>query len=55
MAKYEYRDLKELKLLEKNPRKISKEQMDILVKSIQDNQDYFEARPIILSDRISHN
>jgi hypothetical protein len=51
MAKYEYRDLKELKLLEKNPRKISKEQMDILVKSIQDNQDYFEARPIILSNR----
>jgi hypothetical protein len=47
----EYRKLSELKKLPSNPRKISKEQMDKLVKSIQDNKDYFKARPIILSDR----
>lgn len=47
----EYRNLKDLKLLENNPRKISKESMEQLVKSITDNPDYFEARPIILSDR----
>ena len=34
-----------------NPRKISDSQFKILCKSIQDNISYFEARPIILSDR----
>jgi hypothetical protein len=47
----QYRKIKDLKLLESNPRKISSDQMDKLVKSITDNPDYFEARPIILSDR----
>lgn len=47
----EYRKLADLKKLENNPRKISKKDFDILVQSIRDNQDYFEARPILLSDR----
>lgn len=46
-----YRKVEELKKLENNPRTISDEQMQILKESIQNNPDYFEARPIILSDR----
>lgn len=47
----EYRNLSELKKLENNPRKISAKEFEILKKSIADNPDYFEARPILLSDR----
>ncbi len=47
----EYRKITELHKLDNNPRKISKKDFDILVKSIKDNPDYFEARPILLSDR----
>ena len=47
----EYRKLSEMKELPGNPRTIKKEQFEKLKKSIQDNQDYFEARPLILSDR----
>ena len=47
----EYKKIIDLCQLENNPRTITKENMDILVKSIQDNPDYFEARPIICSDR----
>ena len=47
----EYRKVTDLKLLENNPRTITEEQFDKLKKSIKDNKDYFEARPIILSDR----
>lgn len=46
-----YRKLEELKKLEDNPRTISAEQLQKLKESIQNNPDYFEARPIILSDR----
>lgn len=46
-----YRKLSELKELKGNPRKITRAEMDSLKKSIEDNQDYFEARPIILSNR----
>ena len=46
-----YRPLKSLTELEGNPRKIDKKQMDILVKSISENTEYFEARPLILSNR----
>ena len=46
-----YRKLEELKKLENNPRTISDEQLDKLKESIRNNPDYFEARPIILSDR----
>ena len=49
--KVEYKSLDELYHLEHNPRTITKENMDRLVKSIKDNPDYFEARPIICSDR----
>ena len=47
----EYRKLEDLRKLENNPRKISSEDFQILVKSIKDNPDYFEARPLLLSDR----
>lgn len=47
----EYKRLEELTELEGNPRIITKEKMTKLVESIKNNQDYFEARPIICSDR----
>lgn len=50
-AQVEYRPIKDLKELPGNPRTIKKDQFEKLKKSIQDNADYFEARPIILSDR----
>ena len=49
--KVEYRKIKDLCELEGNPRTINKEQFERLKKSIKDNPDYFEARPIILSNR----
>ena len=50
-AQVEYRPIAELKELPGNPRTIKKDQFEKLKQSIQDNADYFEARPIILSDR----
>ena len=50
-AQVEYRKLAELTELEGNPRIIKKEQFEKLKKSLKDNADYFEARPIILSNR----
>ena len=47
----EYRGLDELKKLENNPRTIKKKDFETLKKSVEENPDYFEARPIILSDR----
>lgn len=47
----EYRLVENLNELERNPRQISKENFDILKKSIENNPDYFEARPVILSNR----
>ena len=46
-----YRSTDEIYELMNNPRKITREQMKKLEQSIRDNPDYFEARPIILSDR----
>lgn len=46
-----YRKLKELHELDNNPRKITKDKFKILCQSIKDNKEYFEARPLILSDR----
>lgn len=46
-----YRKIKELRRLINNPRTISCEQLEILKESIVRNPDYFEARPLILSDR----
>ena len=46
-----YRKLTELHKLENNPRTIKDASFKSLCKSIQDNPDYFEARPVILSDR----
>lgn len=50
-AQVEYRPIKDLKELPGNPRTIKKDQFEKLKKSIKDNADYFEARPIILSNR----
>lgn len=49
-----YRSTETLKKLEDNPRTISEGQLQKLKESIQNNPDYFEARPIILSDRTGH-
>lgn len=46
-----YRKLEDLKKLEGNPRQIKKEDLERLKESIKNNGDYFEARPVILSDR----
>ena len=46
-----YRKPSELSPLETNPRKISDADLAILCSSLQKNADYFEARPLILSDR----
>lgn len=54
-AQVEYRPIKELKELPGNPRTIKKDQFEKLKESIKDNADYFEARPIILSNRTGEN
>lgn len=41
--------IKSLKLLENNPRKISKDQMEKLCKSIQDDPDFLFKRPILVN------
>jgi ParB-like chromosome segregation protein Spo0J len=46
-----YRKLSELKKLPRNPRIIKDGDFERLCTSIENNPDYFEARPIILSDR----
>lgn len=51
MIKAEYRKITDLHELENNPRTISNAQFEKLKKSITDNKDYFEARPIIVSNR----
>lgn len=48
---YQLRPLSELVKLENNPRRITDTDLAKLVQSIRDNQDYFQARPLILSDR----
>jgi hypothetical protein len=47
----QYRKLTDLKKLEGNPRIIRDKQFKTLCDSIRDNPKYFEARPVILSDR----
>ena len=49
--KMEYRKLKTLAKLENNPRLIKDKEFKTLCDSIRDNPEYFEARPLILSDR----
>lgn len=46
-----YRPLKELTELPGNPRQIGKAEFEQLCQSVERNPDYFEARPLILSDR----
>lgn len=53
--KIQYINVNDLKLLKNNPRKISKENLEKLKKSIKDNKDYFEARPLIISNRTGEN
>lgn len=47
----QYRKLTEIKKLEDNPRIIRDKQFKTLCDSIRDNPKYFEARPVILSNR----
>jgi ParB-like chromosome segregation protein Spo0J len=47
----QYRKLTEIKKLPGNPRIIRDKQFKTLCDSIRDNPKYFEARPIILSNR----
>jgi len=47
----QYRKIKDLKKLEGNPRIIKEKQFKTLCDSIRDNKEYFEARPLILSNR----
>jgi len=47
----QYRKLKDLKKLENNPRIIRDKQFQNLVASIKENPKFFEARPLILSNR----
>lgn len=53
--KAEYLSLSELVKLENNPRTIKKADFEKLKTSIKSNPDYFEARPIICSDRTGKN
>lgn len=46
-----YRKIDEVKKLEDNPRKISTDELEKLKESLKNNPDYFEARPLILSNR----
>lgn len=50
-AKVVYRPVNTLNELEGNPRVIKKDQFEKLKESISKNEDFFEARPCILSDR----
>lgn len=48
---YELRPIENLVKLENNPRRITDTDLAKLVQSVRDNPDYFQARPLILSDR----
>lgn len=50
-AQIEYKPLGALRELPGNPRTIKKDQFEKLKTSLRNNADYFEARPLILSDR----
>lgn len=47
----QYRKVEEIAKLEGNPRKIQESEVKRLMESIQRLPDYFEAHPIVLSDR----
>lgn len=51
MQQTKYRKTSELKSLPNNPRLIKDAEFERLCRSIEDNPDYFLARPLILSDR----
>lgn len=48
----EYRNINDIRELPGNPRTIKKQQFKTLCKSVEQNKEYFEARPLILSNRI---
>ena len=49
--KVEYRAVADLEKWEDNPRTISKSELESLKQSLKEDPDYFEGRPILLSDR----
>ena len=50
-----YINTNDLELLDRNPRYITKDNFNKLKKSIKENADYFEARPLIVSNRTGKN
>jgi len=55
MIKIDYVSVDSIVPNQTNPRKISNKQLQSLIKSLQENQEYFEARPIICSSRTGQN
>lgn len=53
--KVSYININDIVLMDNNPRKISRENFERLKKSIKENKDYFEARPIICNNRTGQN
>ncbi len=51
LTNMQYRQIDELQKLKGNPRVIKKEDFEKLKESIKNNPDYFEARPLVLSNR----
>jgi len=49
-----YREIKDLKTFDINPRKITREEFKKLQDDIKSNRAFFEGRPCILSDRTGH-
>lgn len=49
MIEIQYILIKDLKLLERNPRKIDKPQFEKLVKSLQEDKDFFDCRPCLVN------
>ena len=49
--KAEYINVSELHKWENNPRTITKEELERLERSLEEDKDYFEGRPLIVSDR----
>ena len=46
-----YRQVRDLKLYDHNPRRITKEKFEKLKASLKNDPEFFEARPLLLSDR----
>lgn len=50
IATTQYIDIKKIKLLDNNPRQINKQNFDRLKKSIEEDREYFEDRPLLVNE-----